>query len=134
MISLDTNVVLAAFDPEDALHQKALDLLARVRAEALAICPVVYAELAASVVWEGLRAFLDRAEVAVIWPMPDEVWRLGGEAFGRYARARRREARPRRIVADFLIGAHAQHHGLSLCTLDPAAYRASFPGLALVHP
>ena len=39
---------------------------------------------------------------------------------------------PRRILADFLIGAHALRNGFPLLTLDDRIYRAAFPGLIVV--
>ncbi len=132
MISLDTNVVLAAFDPEDALHEAALAILDRLAAEAVVICPVVYSELAASRSWEGLQAFLQRAGVEVLWEMPPSVWERAGKALGLYAQARRSGRLPRRVAADFLVGAHAEHHGLKLATLDPVVYRSVFQSVPLV--
>ena len=38
----------------------------------------------------------------------------------------------RRILADFLIGAHALHNGFSLLTLDDRLYRAAFRRLAIL--
>ncbi len=134
MISLDTNVVLAVFDPDDASHLKAMQLLEKLGSEPLVICPVVYSELAASQTWEGLRAFLERAEVDVLWEMPPVVWERAGRAMGEYARMRRGGVLPRRVVADFLIGAHAEHHGLGIATLDPVVYRAVFGDVRLVVP
>ncbi|MDR5676981.1 MAG: type II toxin-antitoxin system VapC family toxin [Armatimonadota bacterium] len=134
MISLDTNVLLAAFDPEDACHLQALQLLDQVGSEALAICPVVYSELAASRSWEGLRAFLEKAQVDVLWDMPPVVWERAGRASGEYARTRRGGVLPRRIVADFLVGAHAEHHGLAVATLDPVVFRTVFTGVRLLSP
>jgi len=134
MISLDTNVILAAFHPGDASHVQAMRLLEQVGTEPLAICPVVYAELAASRSWEGLRAFLERAQVDVLWEMPPEVWERVGRAMGEYARLRRGGILPRRVVADFLIGAHAEHHNLGIATLDPVVYRAVFGSVRLVVP
>lgn len=39
---------------------------------------------------------------------------------------------PRRILADFLIGAHALHSGYRLLTLDDRFYRTAFPRLSLL--
>jgi predicted nucleic acid-binding protein len=38
-----------------------------------------------------------------------------------------RGKRARRILADFLIGAHALHHGYGLLTFDDRRYPAAFP-------
>jgi AbrB family looped-hinge helix DNA binding protein len=42
-----------------------------------------------------------------------------------------KEIRVRRILAEFLIGAHAHARGDRLLTLDERAYRAAFPALAI---
>jgi predicted nucleic acid-binding protein len=47
--------------------------------------------------------------------------------------AQQRDTGPRRILADFLIGAHACERGYRLLTLDDRLYRAAFPDLALVR-
>jgi predicted nucleic acid-binding protein len=132
MTSLDTNVILAAFDPQDASHAGASALLEHLASHVLVLCPVVCAELAASRSWQGLRAFLDRAGVDVLWEMPPLLWERAGIAMGEYSRARRDGLLPRRITADFLIGAHAEHHGLAIATLDPVVFRAVFKTTPLI--
>jgi predicted nucleic acid-binding protein len=65
----------------------------------------------------------------------EAFWRAAGQAFQKYA-ARRREkpaSGPRRILDDFLIGAHASERGYRLLTLDDRLYRAAFPSLALIR-
>jgi hypothetical protein len=54
-------------------------------------------------------------------------------AFQAYAARRRRhgEAGSRRILADFVIGAHALQNGFRLLTLDDRIYRAAFPTLKI---
>jgi len=131
MISLDTNVILSAFDPLDGLHAQALEVLDRIHSEPRVICPVVYAELRASGEWEGLELFLERAAVDVLWEMPEAVWERAGMAMGEYARLRRGGTLPRRVVADFLIGAHAEYHGLAVATFDRVVYEAAFPKVQL---
>lgn len=70
----------------------------------------------------------------VDWDLGESVWRLAGRAFQRYVWRRRKhqEGWPRRILADFVIGAHATHNGFRLLTLDGGLYRAAFPRLALI--
>jgi len=132
MISLDTNLILAALDPLDALHERAIAFLESVEDPFFYICPPVYAELRAG---EGLplvEAFLQSLSVRLHLEMPLEVWRPAGERFGLYARKRREGGLPRRILADFLIGAHAFYHGLRLATFDPLPYHTAFPELEVL--
>jgi len=132
MTSLDTNVILAVFDPEDASHEAASAIFERLSSDSLVLCPVVYTELAASQSWEGLRTFLERGSVEVLWDMPPLLWERAGKAMGEYARSRRGGALPRRVAADFLVGAHAEHHSLTVATLDPVVFHAVFQTVPLI--
>ena len=44
---------------------------------------------------------------------------------------KQRDSGARRILADFLIGAHAHTRGYRLLTLDERLYKAAFPTLRL---
>ncbi len=68
----------------------------------------------------------------MLWDMPPEVWERAGVAFGSYARERRKGQLPRRLVADFLIGAHAEYHKLALLTFGDTVFRAAFPEVGLI--
>jgi len=58
---------------------------------------------------------------------------VGRRAFQGYAERRRRQRDhgTRRILADFLIGAHAQVQGYRLLSLDEGLYRMAFPTLKI---
>jgi len=134
--ALDTNVIAALWDATDALHlmaRKALDAV--WSRERLVISGVVYAELIAAP--QRTEAFVDRfceeAAITVEWELRERVWRAAGAAFQAYAarRKKHRAAEPRRLLADFLVGAHALVSGYHLLTLDARLYRSSFPRLIL---
>jgi predicted nucleic acid-binding protein len=57
MISLDTNLILAALDPLDALHERAIAFLESVEDPFFYICPPVYAELRAGKAFLWWRPF-----------------------------------------------------------------------------
>ena len=135
-VALDTNVIVALWDAADALHPVARKALDEVSGrEALAMCGVVYAELIGAP--GRTEAFVDRfceeAGIAVEWELRERIWRKAGVAFQEYATRRKKQsgAEPRRLLADFLIGAHALENGYKLLTLDGGMYRKAFPGLRL---
>jgi predicted nucleic acid-binding protein len=79
-------------------------------------------------------AFFQETGIFVDWDLKESIWRAGGRVYRSYAVRRRkhRDAGPRRILADFLIGAHALQNGFPLLTLDDRFYRANFSRLAVV--
>ena len=78
-----------------------------------------------------VAAFFEETGIAIDWQLSESIWRSAGRAFQSYAERRRkqRDKGARRILADFLIGAHAAVNGYRLLTLDAGLYRASFPKL-----
>jgi predicted nucleic acid-binding protein len=81
-----------------------------------------------------LESFFDNTGIAVDWNLNQSTWRAAGRAFQTYAARRKKhtDSVPRRILADFLIGAHAFVRGYQLLTLDDRLYRAAFPELIVV--
>jgi predicted nucleic acid-binding protein len=136
--AVDTNVLVALWDRNDALNlsaQAALDAaFARGR---LVISGAVFAELLAFPrrTETFLNQFLQDTGITVDWQTDETVWRTAGKAFQRYANRRRKQQAgdSRRILADFLIGAHALENDYSLLTLDESIYRAAFPKLQIVR-
>ncbi|HXC87890.1 MAG TPA: type II toxin-antitoxin system VapC family toxin [Candidatus Cybelea sp.] len=135
-VALDTNVIVALWDAAEGLHTAARKALeAASGREALAMCGVVYAELIGAP--GRTEAFVDRfceeAGIAVEWELEERIWRRAGVAFQGYATRRKKQsgAEPRRLLADFLIGAHTLENGYKLLTLDGGMYRRAFPGLRL---
>ncbi len=130
--AVDTNVLLDVFgaDPEFGLRSS----------EALRTCLHEGRLIACEVVWAEAASFFPSA-AAVCGPME----RLGIgfspldleaalAASGAWRRYRARGGRGERIVADFLIGAHAQRHADRLLTRDRGFYRACFTGLKVMDP
>jgi predicted nucleic acid-binding protein len=102
----------------------------------LVISPLVFAELHAhpKMTSGSILSFLDATGIVIEYKLEERVWTEAGQRFARYA-ARRRKATgegPRRILADFLIGAHALVQAERLLTLDPKRYSQDFPELRLL--
>src|SRR5258708_1432600 len=129
--SIDTNVIVALWDRDPDVStpaQMALD--AALGRGSLVLSAPVFAELlAAPGRTEGfLDKFCSETGVGVEFDLNEEIWRLAGRAFQAYASRRRkqRDSGPRRILADFLIGAHASQRGYRLLTLAGHIYLAAF--------
>ena len=135
--ALDTNVLVALWDRDDTLNSAAqLALDAAFARGKLVISGAVFAELLAFPQRNEtfLDQFLKDTGSAVDWSTDESIWRVAGKAFQKYAnrRQRKKAGSPRRILADFLIGAQALEKGYSLLTLDDGIYRAAFPKLQIV--
>lgn len=134
--ALDSNVIVALLNDDDSLNLRAQKALREKRSLGnVAICGAVYAELLAMPGRSEtfVDGFCEDAGIIVEWELSEKIWRTAGKAFQDYARRRRkgRSGEPRRILADFLIGAHAAVQGYRLLTLDARIYEAAFPGLAI---
>jgi predicted nucleic acid-binding protein len=132
VISLDTNIIQSALEITDVNHALARQALEIYDSEAFCVCPIVRAELHASRGWLKIEKWLVTQEVTVIWGMPNTVWDAAGIAFGKYAVLRRGGQTSRRIVADFLIAAHAEHHQLEMLTFDDTVFKSVFPQVTLL--
>ncbi len=135
--AIDSNVLIALWNPDDTLNTLARSALdAALGRGSLVIAAPVFAELLAapSRTEAFLDAFCQETGIAVDWRLTEAVWRAAGRAFQQYVARRRtyQNGGPRRILADFVIGAHASHHHFRLLTLDDRLYRSAFPRLTIV--
>jgi len=132
--AIDSNILVALWDADDTLHRSARQLLEEASETGqLVINGLVYAELLAAPgrSEEFLDRFCEETGIRIEWELKAQVCREAGNAYQKYAERRRKQGTngPRRILADFLIGAHALVNGYKLLTLDGRMYRASFPKL-----
>jgi len=135
--AIDTNVLVGLWDLDDELNASAQAALDTAFAQGrLVISGAVFAELLAFPRRSELFVdqFLSETGISVDWTTDDAIWRTAGRAFQGYAKRRRRQKSkgPRRLLGDFLIGAHALERGFSLLTLDDGIYRAAFPKLRIL--
>ena len=135
--AVDTNVVIALWDKDPGLSLAAQNALESAfnRGTLVAAAPVFAELMAAPGRSEAfVELFFEETGIAIDWQLGEQVWRSAGRAFRAYAERRRqqRDIGTRRILADFLIGAHAAANGYRLLTLNDRLYRTSFPALAIV--
>lgn len=135
--ALDSNVLIALWDSDPAVSNAAQTALDNALQQGpLVTSGPVFAELMAAPgrTEAFLNKFFKDTGVIVEFDLDEAIWRAAGRAFQGYA-ARRRKQRdpgPRRILADFLIGAHASHRGYRLLTLDEGLYKAAFSSLTVI--
>jgi predicted nucleic acid-binding protein len=134
--AIDSNVIVALWNEDEAQNLAAKKALRESQIRGgLVICGAVYAELMAAPGRSEMFVdrFCEEAGIVVEWELGEKAWRAAGAAFQGYASRRRgqKAGEPRRILADFLIGAHALVNGYRLLTLDAGIYQAAFPRLAI---
>ncbi len=129
---VDTNVLLDVLeDDPDWVDWSLQQLRAQSQIHALAINPIIYAELSLAFThFEALDTTLNGMGVAVL-DMPRPALYLAGKAFAQY---RRRGGTKSNVLSDFFIGAHAAVAGVPILTRDTARYRTYFPSVQLVAP
>ena len=135
--AIDTNVIVSLWDRDPALNLAARGALDSALARGgLIVAAPVFAELMACPGRDQafLNTFFREAGIAIDWNLEEAIWRSAGEAFQAYAARRRRHGAtgPRRILVDFVIGAHALRKAYALLTLDDRLYRAAFPSLEIL--
>ncbi len=132
MLLVDTNVLVDVLqnDPQWADWSIA-QLRAQAKLHALAINPVIYAEMSLS--FSTLEALDD-----VVLTMALELREVPRPALFLAARAyflyRRRGGRKGQVLPDFFIGAHAAVEGWPLLTRDASRFKTYFPTLDVVAP
>jgi predicted nucleic acid-binding protein len=134
--AIDTNILSALLASQPASGQAEQLLLAAGEQGGLVICGPVYSELIAQ---PGMTAaFLDdlllKTGIDIEFDLGKQIWESAGRAYQSYARRKTRSGggKARRILADFIIGAHAYARADRLVTFDPGGYNSDFPQLVLL--
>jgi len=130
--ALDTNVLIDVLGGDSAFGPASRDALrAATQAGALIASEVVWAETSASYRSEQEAAqALDQLRVRLV-PMGAAAAFAAGTAWRAY---RQRGGKRERMIADFLVGAHAEAHADQLLTRDDGFYRIGFKQLKVVDP
>ena len=139
--SIDTNVLIDLWDTTPAVNTAARRLLERAqRSGRLVIMGCVYAELLAGPERSAamVDTFLKETRIDLDLALPLPVYKLAGRKYGEHVARRRKMLGEekvttgfRRMLTDFLIGAHAEIHGFTLLTSDRRLFRVAFPGLRI---
>lgn len=133
MISaLDSSVILDVLTDDPRFAGPSEQAVRQAMAEGrLVLCEAVLAEVRpAFASRDQLADFLSDWQVG-FQPSSFESARLAGEHFARYLA---RGGKGGRVVADFLIGAHARLHADRLLARDRGYLRDYFDGLCLLDP
>jgi predicted nucleic acid-binding protein len=130
--AVDTNILLDILVPNERFYEAAADAIENAASEgSLVMSDIAYAELC--IHFETQRecdAFLESNEIRV-QPLTREAHFLASRAWRMY---RQQGGKRTRILADFLIGAHAQKQATRLLSRDRGFYRNLFPSLELHDP
>jgi predicted nucleic acid-binding protein len=130
--AVDTSILLDVFLPDKIFADASSRLLKMAYDEgALIMCDIVYAELVPQ--FEE-RSMLDNTLATInvnLSPVDTEIVCLAGKKWGEY---RKSGGTRKRIITDFLIGAHAVIKAERFLTRDRGFYRSYFPELTILSP
>ncbi len=130
--AIETNILLDILVPNKAFYEASASALQHAAGEgSLVISDIVYAELCIHFgTQRECDAFLVDNEIR-IQALTREAHFLASRAWRTY---RQRGGKRTRILADFLIGAHAQKQATRLLSRDRGFYHTLFPSLDLRDP
>jgi predicted nucleic acid-binding protein len=136
VILVDSNIIIDIVQRDPTWAVWSLGKVATLSdVDSMAVNEVVIAEVAP--VLGSLSAF--RAEMELIAVQHEALSAAAafcaGVAFREYRQNRRaRKDDSKSIIADFLIGGHAETLGATILTRDPRFYRTYFPTVPLITP
>lgn len=131
--AVDSSVLFDVLLDDPLFESPSEEMLSRVSGEGtLVICEAVYAEVAGHFLKKSdLDIFLQETGVQLS-PSTPETLSKAGHLWRQADLKRSHRASPaRRLLADFLIGAHGLLQAERLLTRDKGFYRSAFSGLRL---
>jgi predicted nucleic acid-binding protein len=136
VILVDSNILIDLFSHDRKWVEWSKDRLAECDAnDRMAINQIVVAEVAPQ--FAQLQSFLDWIATfnLGLLEIDSEAAYCGGAAFNDYRQRRKVSLESAKsIIADFLIGGHAEVLGATILTRDPRFYRTYFPTVPLITP
>lgn len=133
-IAVDSSVILDVLTGDPSFGPASREALRRAYdVGALVACDIVWGEVRAHFEEEAIfRSTL--ATLGVVYEsLRQEAAELAGELWREYCLTAHRRDRDR-LVADFLIGAHAQLQADALLSRDRGFFGSRFDGLRLIDP
>ena len=130
--AVDTNVLIDIFTDDKSFGELSAQALEEsIELGQITACEVVWAETAA--LFPSDKSFIDAMEELGIGfiPMDPESATKAGNAWRKY---RKNGGKKTRMVADFMIGAHALIHCDRFLTRDRGFYHSYFASLKVVDP
>jgi len=129
--ALDTSVILDVLTDDRTWAARSEQALKNaIRLGPLVVGECVLAEIVPALGEDELASFLTDWNIQFL-PSTLESSRLAGALFARYLGRSRAQ---KRVLADFLIGAHALTHTRRLLARDRGYYRDYFAGLEVIEP
>ncbi len=134
MILVDSNVIIDVIERDPLWHDWSFaQIESAVIGDQVVINPVVIAEAAPrSGPLQQFENWLSRMLIDVV-PLSNDAAYCAGQAFQSY-RQKRKQGAASAILADFLIGGHAEILGATVLTRDPPLLPRLFPQVPQITP
>lgn len=131
--AVDTNIFLDVLIPNPLFLESSKKALNDYcRRASLVVGEIVYAELATQFDDESLlKTFLVSTGIRQFSSNNQALW-LASRSWKKYNNSKKEKSR--RVLADFLVGAHAMTHADCLITRDKGFYRSYFQKLKIIDP